>query len=239
MRFLYRLHEKIMFATLYKTKWYFNFIKNEFHRWYYYSDLGNVQSQLHYRDTQISKNVFDLWNYQRVIFEMRPALIIEFGFRYGGTTRFFADYCKTINLNATILSVDIESLIAQEILDEHPNIEIMEMSSTDERVGKRIGELCASLGGGSKFVILDSCHETNHVLGEMEIIRPHMKQGDYLIVEDSNLNGHPIHPTRPGDGAWGAIEAYFKKNPDDYKHDYKREEFFGFTFAPNGYLIKT
>nr|CRL78685.1 methyltransferase [Mycolicibacterium malmesburyense] len=90
---------------------------------------------------------------------------------------------------------------------------------------------------GKIFATLDSDHSMHHVLGEMKLLRPLLNPGDYMIVEDSNVNGHPILP-QFGPGPYEAIEAYEQEFPDDYLHDKKREEKFGFTFAPNGFLIR-
>ena len=64
-----------------------------------------------------------------------------------------------------------------------------------------------------------------------------LKPLDYLIVEDSNINGHPVYPEF-GAGPMEAILAYQKKYPDDYNSDTEKEEKFGFTFAPSGFLIR-
>jgi cephalosporin hydroxylase len=67
------------------------------------------------------------------------------------------------------------------------------------------------------------------------LLRPLLRTGDYLVVEDGCVNGHPVHPGW-GEGPFEAIEAYFQVHPDDYVHDVLRERKFGFTFAPNGFL---
>ena len=78
----------------------------------------------------------------------------------------------------------------------------------------------------------------NHVLAEMKVLRPLLSASDYLIVEDSMFNGHPVVPGY-GPGPYEAIEAYEREFPNDYKHDVARENKFGWTFAPNGFLIRT
>jgi cephalosporin hydroxylase len=109
-------------------------------------------------------------------------------------------------------------------------------SSTDQRVSKRIRELRAEYPGPA-FFILDSDHSKDHVLGEMQLLRAVTEPGDYVIVEDSNINGHPVQRNF-GPGPYEAIEAYEKQFPDDYSHDSAREAKFGFTFAVNGFLIR-
>jgi cephalosporin hydroxylase len=72
---------------------------------------------------------------------------------------------------------------------------------------------------------------------EMLLLRPILKLGDRLIVEDSNVNGHPVFPSF-GAGPYEAIQEYFNLYPHDYKRDIVREQKFGFTFATGGFLIR-
>ena len=76
---------------------------------------------------------------------------------------------------------------------------------------------------GKIFAILDSDHSKDHVLAEMKLVRPLLSAGDYLIVEDSMLNGHPVLPGW-GPGPYEAIEAYEQEFPNDYTHDSRAGE---------------
>jgi len=86
---------------------------------------------------------------------------------------------------------------------------------------------------GPAFAILDSDHRKDHVLAELKLLRPVLVSGDYLIVEDSNVNGHPVYATH-GPGPFEAREEYFREFPDD-KFDTAREAKFGSTFATKGF----
>lgn len=66
-------------------------------------------------------------------------------------------------------------------------------------------------------------------------LRPVLVSGDYLVVEDSNVNGHPVLRSF-GPGPYEAVREYFRRFPGDYEHDTEREAKFGFTFATNGFL---
>ena len=65
-----------------------------------------------------------------------------------------------------------------------------------------------------------------------------MRQGDYLVVEDTCVNGHPLRPDF-GPGPYEALEEFQRARPGVLERDVAREQKFGFTFAPRGYLIKT
>ena len=112
----------------------------------------------------------------------------------------------------------------------------MTTSSTAPEVYERIRDLRHQYPG-PVFAILDSDHSKTHVLNELLSLRDVLTPGDYLVVEDGNINGHPVLPEF-GEGPFEAIYEYYERFPDDYRHDRERELKFGLTFAVNGYLIR-
>jgi cephalosporin hydroxylase len=60
--------------------------------------------------------------------------------------------------------------------------------------------------------------------------------GSYVVVEDTNINGHPAHEGW-GEGPWEAVEAFVQEN-DDFVIDRAREKFL-LTFNPSGWLRRT
>ena len=92
------------------------------------------------------------------------------------------------------------------------------------------------------MVILDSAHITAHVRKEMEIYADLVTPGSYMIVEDSNVNGHPVLPNykeSPDDEPGGPMEAItaFLEERDDFAVDTGCHRYL-LTFNPNGYLRK-
>lgn len=177
------------------------------------------------------KSPSDMWNYQEILFQLKPSVVVEFGTCQGGSALFFASIMRQLGQSFRILSVDINPCKATD-----PDVRFLVMSSTDDRVSAEIRKARASLPG-PMFAILDSDHSKDHVLQEMLSLRDLTQPGDYVIVEDSNINGHPVYK-KFGPGPYEAIKEYFHLHSDDYQHDYEREKKFGFTFATNGFLVR-
>lgn len=198
-----------------------------YHLWYYRSFVWDTTTWI---GVKTLKSPADMWNYQEILYSLKPSLVIEFGTRFGGSTLFFAGVMRQNQNRFKVLSVDIDGQTISERTRSDSDIELLISSSLDPKVAQRIAALRREYPG-PVFAILDSDHAKQHVLAEMKTLRPLLVSNDYLIVEDSNVNGHPVYPTH-GPGPFEAIEEYFREFPDDYKHDETREKKFGFTFAP-------
>ncbi len=182
------------------------------------------------------KSVSDMWNYQEILTEVRPTLVVEFGTHSGGSALFFAEILRLIDPHSRVLTVDINHQGVAERARKHPRIEFLESDSTHPRVAQRIREL-RKIYPDKTFFIVDSDHSKGHVLAELETLRDLTVSGDYLVVEDSNINGHPVLPDW-GPGPYEAIAEYRSRYPEDYIADTNRESKFGFTFAPSGFMIR-
>jgi cephalosporin hydroxylase len=205
----------------------------EYHKWYYNT---NVWKQTTWMGIGTWKSVSDMWNYQEILVDLKPSLVVEFGTNQGGSAVFFASVMRQIGEPFKVFSVDVthEPLDPKARLD--PDVMFVQSRSNVPAIADQIRSLREEYPG-PVFAILDSDHSMNHVLDEMKLLRPVLKKGDYLLVEDSMLNGHPNLPGW-GPGPYEAIEAYEKEFPNDYTHDTERENKFGFSFAPNGFLIR-
>jgi cephalosporin hydroxylase len=169
----------------------------------------------------------DLWVYQEIINEVKPDLIIETGTCYGGSALFMAHMCEIAN-HGNVLTIDINK---RENLPTHPRISYLQGSSIDPSVVS----LAAGLARGAKavMVILDSDHSRDYVIEEMKCYAPFVTKGSYLIVEDTDVNGHPICPDH-GPGPAEAVAAFTASHPE-FEVDYGREKFM-LTQNPGGYL---
>lgn len=200
---------------------------DNFHQLYY--DLGaagRTWTNTRWMGTLVAKCPFDLWVYQEILHELRPDLIIETGTATGGSALFMAALCDLLG-RGRIVTVDIA---AQERL-AHPRVRYVTGSS----IGSEFVSIVEAEARQAKtvLVVLDSDHSRAHVLEELRIFQKFVTPGSYMIVEDSNVYGHPVFREH-GPGPYEAV-AEFLKETRDFEVDLEREKFM-VTFNPNGYL---
>ena len=176
-----------------------------------------------------SKCPLDLWVYQEILVERRPDLIVECGTFFGGTAHYLACICDLID-NGRVITIDVRERQPHR-RPRHPRIEYRTGSSASPEIVSGVEQSIAA--GERVMVILDSDHHKPHVLAELQAYSPLVTPGDYLIVEDTNINGHPVRPDH-GPGPMEAVEEFLAGN-DDYYVDESREKFY-MTLNPGGYL---
>jgi cephalosporin hydroxylase len=199
-------------------------IIDQFHKLYYESGVWQNTS---YFGIPVLKCPLDLWIYQEMIVELQPDYIVETGTFYGGSALYMAFTCDVVG-KGEIISIDI---LNNRQRPTHPRIAYLTGSSTDPDILRRVREI---VGDGKKvMVILDSDHSRDHVYGELKAFQDIVTIGSYLVIEDSNVNGHPVRPDF-GPGPMEAINSFLSEN-DNFVVDSSREKFM-MTLSPNGYL---
>jgi cephalosporin hydroxylase len=201
-------------------------IADQFHEIYYDSW---VWRHTYWMGVQTLKCPLDLWIYQEILFELRPRFIIECGTAAGGSALFLASMCDLLG-EGQIVTVDIQ---ADPHRPQHSRIAYLQGSSTDESIVGKIREMVKD--SSPVMVILDSDHSREQALQELRLYSPIVTKGSYLIVEDTNINGHPVLELH-GAGPMEAIETFLSET-DEFAFDREREKFF-LTFNPKGYLKK-
>jgi cephalosporin hydroxylase len=195
-----------------------------FHRMYYGSP-DRTWDNTTWLGTPMLKCPLDLWVYQELLCRVRPDVILETGTNQGGSAHYLASICDLLG-NGRVVTVDISSEWER---PEHPRITYLQGSSTAPEV---LDEMVAA-ASGTVMVILDSDHSAAHVLDELIAYCPLVTPGSYLIVEDTNVNGHPAAPGW-GPGPMEALERFLPSHPE-FTSDADCEKLF-LTFNPRGYL---
>ena len=195
----------------------------------------NVWKGMTWHGIRTLKLPSDIWNYQEILFERGIEHVIETGTRHGGSALFFAETLAARGSRGLVVSIDIDSESRQ--LREHPRIRFL---VGDSAAAAMVDQAFALLGAnpGPIFLILDSDHSRDHVLRELRAWVPRLRCGDYLVVEDTIVNGHPVRPAH-GPGPWEAVDAFLAEAPGLLVPDDAREQKFGASFAVNGHFIRT
>jgi len=200
-------------------------------RWYYDSQ---VWKRLNYRGVRILKNPLDLWNYQEIFQQHGIEWVVETGTRHGGSALYFADLLNARHSAGKVISIDVDHLSLQ--VGEHPKLVLLQGDSAAPALVAEVKRLLPA-SRGTMFLILDSDHRMLHVLRELNAYVPLMKRGDYLIIEDTCVNGNPVRPDF-GPGPMEAINEFLRANAGVLRADVEREEKFGCTFAPKGHFVR-
>jgi cephalosporin hydroxylase len=201
-------------------------VTRQFHR-IYYAASRRTWGNTYWRGVRVLKCPLDLWVYQEILHEVRPDLIVESGTKHGGSAYYLASICDLLG-HGEVVTIDITALPDR---PEHPRITYLTGSSTDAAVVAKVDERIA--GGSTVIIILDSDHSRDHVLAELDAWHARVSIGSYLIVEDTNINGHPVSK-RSGPGPWEAVSEWLPAHPG-FRRDASREKFF-LTFNPRGFL---
>jgi len=217
-----------IFRRIVASAWYKKLITDQFHKMYYLGDETHpTWKSTTWLGVRALKCPFDLWIYQEIIHDVRPDIIIETGTYHGGTALYLASICDLQNQGRV---VTIDNHIYPD-RPNHPRIHYLTGSSTDPEVVQALKEIVSPQDRA--IVILDSDHHKQHVLTELNLYQEFVSIGSYLIVEDTNLGGHPVWP----DFKPGPVEAIkeFLAHHQDFGMDKSCERQL-LTFNPKGYL---
>lgn len=207
-----------------RTRYVRPWIKRAFELTYYHDYTWTTTKWL---GVPTLKYPSDAWSYQEILFDTRPDLIIETGTNDGGSAFFFASLFDLLN-NGQIVTIDIE---AHPQRPSHPRIQYLVGSSTSEEILKCVEALAAK--ANRVMVILDSDHSEKHVYDELLAYHRFVSSGCYLVVEDTNINGHPVHH-KFGPGPMEALRRFLPAHPG-FQTDLSRERL-GITAHPQGFL---
>lgn len=201
-------------------------IRDQFHRLYYHVSKRTWKDTW-YRGVRTYKCPTDMWVYMELIDQLEPGLVIETGTYRGGSALYIADRLETIGAG-NVVTVDVNEPPKP---PEHPRITYLTGSSTDPAIVDKIAGMIPE--GAPVLVILDSDHSRDHVAAELAAYAPLVPIGSYLIVEDTNVNGHPAAPDF-GPGPMEALWDFMAGDPG-FEVDAHCERYF-LTQNPSGFL---
>jgi cephalosporin hydroxylase len=206
-------------------------VVDQFHKLFYDSEVWKSTKWL---GIPTAQNPNDAWIHQELIAQVKPDFIVEAGTWNGGSAALWATILQQLNPDGRVITIDIKDFVsvAKELPIVKEKIDFLIGSSTDPAI---VAEVEKRVKGKKVLVILDSDHSKDHVLAEMKAYAPLVSKDSYMIVQDSNVNGHPVFKDF-GPGPMEAINEFLATN-DQFRSDTDAERLM-FTMHPKGFLRK-
>ena len=186
-----------------------------------------------YKGIPALKCPFDLALYALLIWNVKPRTIFEIGSNRGGSAIWLADKLRACAIDGHVWSFDVDRVA----------------DVSDALVTFRFGD-AGRLGDVLRreeldalprpfLVIEDSSHHRTHSLAVLDFFEPHMRPGEYVVVEDGIVTDLGLADGYDG-GPGAAIAEFLGRHGASWEVDASYCDFFGrnVTWNPNGYLRK-
>ena len=219
------------------------------HDWMFNDNLRKYSYHFEWLGRPIIQYPQDIVQFQEIVWQTKPNLIIETGIAHGGSLVLSASMLAlldTLNAspqrNSMVLGIDIDiRKHNRKAIEAHPfskKIKMLEGSSTDEVIVNKVKKYAKDFS--SIMVCLDSNHTHDHVLQELESYAPLVSVGNYLIVWDTLIEDMPssFYDNRPwgkGNSPKTAVWEFLQKHPE-FEIVKEIQNKLLITVAPEGYL---
>ncbi len=183
----------------------------------------------------------DIVALQEIIWKIKPDLIVETGVARGGSVIFHASLLSMIGKGEVIgIDIDIRDK-NRKAIEKHPlskKITLMQGSSISKKIVNQVYKIAKNKK--KILVFLDSHHTHNHVLKELELYSPLVKNGSYVVVFDTIVEDLPKNfvknrPWNVGNNPKTAVYEFLKYNKR-FKIDKNLENKLVLTSNPDGFL---
>ena len=199
----------------------------DFHKLFYYS-AATTWKNSRWLGVPLQKFPTDLMVYQEILWDTKPDVLVETGTYKGGSALYFASIMDLLQ-KGRVITIDV----TDRGRPPHSRITYPQgFSTAPEIVATVKGQIAP---GETAMVVLDSDHSYANVLKELQVYSPLVTKDAYLVVEDTSLNGHPVH-AEVGPGPWEALEDFLKSD-SSLVRDRTREKYM-LTSYPGGFLRK-
>jgi cephalosporin hydroxylase len=194
-----------------------------------------LQKRLHnysYKGVPMLKNPFDLAIYTQLLWNLKPASIVEIGSKSGGSALWFAHQVDVFGFDCRIFSIDIVKV--EDV--SHPRITFLK---GDGNSLDSCSELDWRTLAHPWLVIDDANHEANTCLKISQFFDPLLRSGDYYVIEDGIISDlQPDTFPNACSGPHVAIRALLGMRPVRYQIDRRYCDLFGYnaTWCTNGFL---
>lgn len=182
---------------------------------------GEPTSPLHWRGVPMKKDPFDLALYPLLLWELRPATIIELGAFRGGSALWMADLLETFGIDGHVHSFDVDT---DRITARHERVTFTRADCNDLASFDvdRLREL------PRPWLVVEDTHVNLYRL--LKLFDGLVEPGDYLVVEDTiDVRFHR------------ALRRFALEAGDRYLVDTRYADMFGYnvTWNVNGFLRRS
>lgn len=143
--------------------------------------------------------------HQQIIWDNKPEVIIECGSYLGGGTLFFANMLDCVGAGQ-VIGIDKRVFRRR----KHSRIAYLTGPTTSKEILDQVKNMVEKK---SCMVVLDSDHSRGHVKRELVHYSKIVTPGQFLVVEDTYLNGYPIKPEW-GPGPLEAVKWFLPNHPE-------------------------
>jgi len=181
----------------------------------------------------------DMIALQEIVYDIKPDFIIETGIAHGGSLIYFASLLELLG-KGKVIGIDVDIRKHNKILlEKHPMIKriiTIEGDSSSQEILKKVKDKIAK--NSKVLVVLDSNHQREHVLKELNLFSSLVSKNSYIIVEDTIMPEVAEYKHSKDflgtDNAKQAVDIFMKENKK-FIIDRTREKL-GFTYFPGGFL---
>jgi len=180
---------------------------------------GSEMPRVHWKGIPNLKDPYDLAIVPLLLWELKPATVIELGAYLGGSAIWMADLLGTMGVHSRVYSFDID---VRRIRARHPQVEFIQADLT------RLETLTlpAPESLPRPWLVIDDAHvNTYRVLQHFD---RHLRSGDYLIMEDTIYHFEKQRE----------LARFLAEHGNRYRVDRRFTDLFGYnaTFNFNGYI---
>jgi cephalosporin hydroxylase len=201
--------------------------------------LSEGKHFISYRGLPMAKDPLDLVLYEMLFYEVQPQCVVELGAYTGASALWMADTLRTFEIEARVLSVDLDLSLVDDAARGREDIEFVE-GDCNQIAEVFTPEFLRS--APHPLILIDDAHV--NIAGVYSHFHEHaFRSGDYLIIEDTipwipGSFGESDGENEWGDWKWRDVRAFFAEHEAAYRVDRYYTDFFGYnaTWNWNGFV---
>ena len=164
----------------------------------------------------------DILRIQEIIYTVKPDVIIETGIAHGGSLMLSASLCKAMK-KGRVIGIDIEIRPHnRNAIENHELFDMITLIERDSIANETIQEVKEQIKDNETvLIILDSCHDYQHVLKELKLYGPLVSAGSYIVATDGSQEYLNITPRAKVD--YPHCDTWESNNPKKAAQDFVAE----------------